>query len=162
MVHQKGDSKNQMAETNIQASTSLRAEDNVTCLVELLISTIIRFSQESLLNRTVLAELGSRLGEIRATLDPKVPDDPILRKYCPACEPDHDESERYAYPQYCSNHQRSNSDGELDRLVDSTAYLSGTGEAGGKDNILWCNFLHRNREKEIKIERKRSEDSKKR
>jgi hypothetical protein len=66
--------------------------------------------------------------------------------WCPECQspPTSDA----AHVQYCHTHSPA-TQGESDRLVNTDAYLSGGGEAGGVDNRLMCEFLHRGRKENV-------------
>ena len=70
-------------------------------------------------------------------------DSPVLgRSYCPGCEPNADPIEEILDTRWCDRHAPVR-DGSEDEGVLASAYLSGSAEAGGEDNRLWCDFIHR-------------------
>jgi len=72
-----------------------------------------------------------------------LPDTPnVARVYCPGCEPDADPDKEILDVFWCHRHQPMRG-GEDDAAVTSTAYLSGTSEAGGEENRSFCDWLHR-------------------
>ena len=66
----------------------------------------------------------------------------VIQDKCPTCWPDED-VRRYV-PRYCEEHMPAR-EGEDDRLVDTTMYLSGNADVGGDNNRAWCAFVHRER-----------------
>jgi hypothetical protein len=64
------------------------------------------------------------------------------RAWCPGCEPQLDQVKEFVIEQRCAQHPLDTT-GELDRIVDSEAFLSGSAEAGGEANRKWCEMLHR-------------------
>ena len=71
-----------------------------------------------------------------------LPDTPgIARAYCPGCEPDTDPSQEILDVRWCESHSPAR-DGPDDEVVATSAYLSGSAEAGGDDNRRWCDVLH--------------------
>ena len=68
----------------------------------------------------------------------------VARRYCPGCEPDADMTREILDVGWCEEHLPPR-DGLDDGLSTSTAYLSGTAEAGGDGNRRWCEALHRRR-----------------
>ena len=74
-----------------------------------------------------------------------LPDTPtVARMYCPGCEPDVDPTCEILDVRWCEVHPPVGT-GLDDAIVASTAYLSGSNEAGGEDNRRWCEILHRRR-----------------
>lgn len=70
-------------------------------------------------------------------------DSPVVaRLYCPTCEPETDPINEIVDVMWCGNHHPDRS-GDVDHVVSAHNYLSGGTEAGGEDNRLWCDFLHR-------------------
>lgn len=68
----------------------------------------------------------------------------LARLYCPGCEPTADPLHEILDVRWCGTHgQREH--GLDDEMVVASAWISGSQEAGGEDNRLWCAFLHRNR-----------------
>jgi hypothetical protein len=71
-----------------------------------------------------------------------LPDTPgVARAYCPGCEPDADPSQEILDVRWCEPHSPAR-DGADDEVVTTSAYLSGSAEAGGDDNRRWCDILH--------------------
>ncbi len=64
------------------------------------------------------------------------------RPYCPECEPNADPSVDILETRYCGTHGPS-IDGLDDAGVSREHYLSGSNEAGGRDNQIWCDWVHR-------------------
>lgn len=72
-----------------------------------------------------------------------IPDSPIeVRWYCPGCEPDADPIAEMLAIRRCGSHDPG-TEGELDRLVHSEGWLSGSAEAEGRDNKRFCDLIHR-------------------
>lgn len=72
-------------------------------------------------------------------------DTPIIpRAYCPTCEPDADPVAQVLDMRYCHLHDPRR-EGDMDRTVDQSQYLSGGSEAGGAENAAFCAFIHRGR-----------------
>ncbi len=70
-----------------------------------------------------------------------LPDTPLeVELKCPGCIEDFDPRLNEAW--WCEAH-RPSVFGESDRLVSSSQYLSGSGEAEGGSNKRWCDFFHR-------------------
>ena len=72
------------------------------------------------------------------------PEDTPVRTtdWCRVCEPDRDPiAEPLLNEQLCANHQPDRA-GSADDVVTSSAYLSGSAEAGGDDNRRWCALIH--------------------
>lgn len=69
----------------------------------------------------------------------------IARSYCPVCEPAADPSIEILETRWCEAHSPAR-DGTADEVVLTSAYLSGSAEAGGEDNKRWCDLLHRKKE----------------
>ena len=65
----------------------------------------------------------------------------VARAYCPGCEPDADPSQEILDVRWCESHLPAR-DGADDEVVTTSAYLSGSAEAGGDDNRQWCDILH--------------------
>ena len=65
----------------------------------------------------------------------------VARAYCPGCEPDADPSQEILDVRWCEPHLPAR-DGADDEVVTTSAYLSGSAEAGGDDNRQWCDILH--------------------
>ena len=67
---------------------------------------------------------------------------PDPRPYCPECEPEADCQLEMLEVTWCGDHIPRR-DGLDDAGVDTTNYVSGTGESGGVDNRAWCALIHR-------------------
>ena len=75
----------------------------------------------------------------------QLPDSPLVaRAWCPGCEPLADPTLQILDLRYCDQHLPPRS-GADDDTVASESYLSGSAEAGGDANRLWCELLHRPR-----------------
>lgn len=73
-------------------------------------------------------------------------DSPVVaRPYCPGCEPNADPIEELLDIRHCDAHVPIR-EGQADARVDSSAFLSGTAEAGGEINRKWCEILHRSKD----------------
>lgn len=68
----------------------------------------------------------------------------VARSYCPGCEPDADPCREILDVRWCDAHTPAR-DGLDDGSVTAEAYLSGSAEAGGSDNRVWCEVIHRRR-----------------
>ena len=78
-----------------------------------------------------------------------LPDSPaVARAWCPGCEPLADPIAQILDLRYCDQHL-PHRDGSADESVTSDNYLSGSAEAGGDANRLWCELLHRDAPREI-------------
>lgn len=66
----------------------------------------------------------------------------VARPYCPGCEPGADPLREVLDVRWCDEHVPVR-EGTADQRVDSSAFLSGTAEAGGEVNRRWCELLHR-------------------
>ena len=66
----------------------------------------------------------------------------VARAYCPGCEPGADPTREILDVRWCDAHAPAR-DGSDDATVTSDAFLSGSAEAGGDANRLWCELLHR-------------------
>jgi hypothetical protein len=86
----------------------------------------------------------SALGPLRDPGREAAPPDPlfVVRAYCPGCEPFADVLRELLEVRWCEAHMPPR-DGPDDALVRSAAALSGSGEAGGEDNRIWCELVHR-------------------
>jgi hypothetical protein len=70
-------------------------------------------------------------------------DSPIVaRAWCPGCEPLADPTVQILDIRYCDQHLPAR-EGADDASVTSDSCLSGSAEAGGDANRLWCELLHR-------------------
>jgi hypothetical protein len=70
-------------------------------------------------------------------------DSPVVaRSWCPGCEPLADPTLEILDVRYCDQHAPARS-GSDDTHVTSDSSLSGSAEAGGDANRLWCQLLHR-------------------
>lgn len=70
-------------------------------------------------------------------------DSPVVaRAWCPGCEPLADPTLQLLDIRYCDQHLPGR-DGLDDATVAADAHLSGSAEAGGDANRLWCELLHR-------------------
>jgi hypothetical protein len=77
------------------------------------------------------------------TVSEYLPDSPVVaRAWCPGCEPLADPTLQILDLRYCDQHTPGR-DGSDDSLMASDGYLSGSAEAGGDANRLWCELLHR-------------------
>lgn len=66
----------------------------------------------------------------------------VARSYCPGCETP--EPGEITDVRWCSPHAPPAA-GLDDGAVTAAAWISGTQEAGGEDNRLWCALFHRPR-----------------
>ena len=74
-----------------------------------------------------------------------LPDTPgVARAYCPGREPDTKPSQEILDVRLCESHSPVR-DGADDEVVTTSAYLSGSAEAGGDDNRRWCDILQSRR-----------------
>jgi hypothetical protein len=72
-----------------------------------------------------------------------LPDSPIVaRAWCPGCEPFADPTLQILDLRYCEQHAPGR-EGSDDLNVTLDGHLSGSAEAGGDANRLWCQLLHR-------------------
>ena len=72
-----------------------------------------------------------------------LPDSPVVASaWCPGCEPLADPTLQILDVRYCDQHAPGR-DGSDDSSVTLDGYLSGSTEAGGDANRLWCRLLHR-------------------
>jgi hypothetical protein len=70
-------------------------------------------------------------------------DSPVVaRAWCPGCEPVADPTLEILDIRYCDTHAPARV-GSDDAVVTSEGYVSGSTEAGGESNRLWCELLHR-------------------
>ena len=70
-------------------------------------------------------------------------DSPIVaRSWCPGCEPFADPSLEILDVRHCDLHAPVR-EGSDDTTVTSDGHVSGSTEAGGESNRLWCQFFHR-------------------
>jgi hypothetical protein len=70
-------------------------------------------------------------------------DSPVVaRSWCPGCEPLADPTLEILDVRYCDQHAPGR-DGSDDSSVTSDSHVSGSVEAGGDANRLWCQLLHR-------------------
>jgi hypothetical protein len=75
-----------------------------------------------------------------------LPDTPcVARAYCPGCEPNADPQQEILDVRWCESHNPAR-DGSEDERVNASAYLSGSAEAGGDDNRMFCALIHGSRE----------------
>lgn len=75
-----------------------------------------------------------------------LPDTPVVaRTYCPGCEPGADPIAEILDLRWCNQHAPDR-EGACDLVVSTNAYLSGSADAGGDENRLWCEWLHRRKE----------------
>ena len=63
-------------------------------------------------------------------------------QWCPLCHPDWDPTKDILETRYCETHEPSRG-GIDDTTIIASNYMSGSAEAGGVDNMRWCDFLHR-------------------
>lgn len=66
---------------------------------------------------------------------------PIIRPYCPGCEPNTDPMAELLELKWCPTHTPA-WDGADDILVPEASHPGGSAEAGGEDNRRWCASLH--------------------
>jgi len=66
----------------------------------------------------------------------------VARAYCPGCEPDADLSQAILDVRWCESHLPARDGADDDAVTVSAWYLSGSAEAGGDGNRLWCDMLH--------------------
>ncbi len=72
-----------------------------------------------------------------------VADSPVVaRAWCPGCEPFADPTLEILDIRYCDPHSPPRR-GEADTTVTPEGWVSGSSEAGGESNRLWCQLLHR-------------------
>ncbi|MBI2206995.1 MAG: hypothetical protein HYU41_24440 [Candidatus Rokubacteria bacterium] len=70
-------------------------------------------------------------------------DSPVVaRTWCPGCDPFADPTLEILDIRYCDTHTPART-GEADTAVATEGYVSGSTEAGGESNRLWCQLLHR-------------------
>lgn len=64
----------------------------------------------------------------------------VIPMLCPVCHP---EAEPRDYQvTFCAEHYPQ-TPGECDRLVETIGYISGSAEAEGANNKVFCDFIHR-------------------
>jgi hypothetical protein len=72
----------------------------------------------------------------------------VATEYCPVCEPERDVLAEVLAPLLCLRHRDEQNEALThnrdDGRVMSTAYISGSAEAGGYTNREWCAYFHRN------------------
>ena len=66
----------------------------------------------------------------------------VARSWCPGCEPLADPLVEILDVHYCDQHTPVRG-GSADNAVPADTILSGSTEAGGEANRIWCNLLHR-------------------
>jgi hypothetical protein len=66
----------------------------------------------------------------------------VARSWCPGCEPSADPLIEILDVHYCDAHTPDR-DGAADAIVPSEIILTGSSEAGGEANRIWCDLLHR-------------------
>lgn len=66
--------------------------------------------------------------------------------WCPTCEPDRDSILEMLETSYCGIHTPQR-DGVADAKVIINSDLTGTAEAGGVDNRIFCELIHRSKGK---------------
>ena len=66
---------------------------------------------------------------------------PAPRSYCPGCEPDADPGREILDLHWCASHAPAYN-GVDDPTVTGLEILSGSTEAGGDENRLWCQMIH--------------------
>lgn len=72
-----------------------------------------------------------------------LPDTPVIsRDWCPTCEPERDPTQETLEVRHCHHHQPDRA-GLDDQAVTSQSYMSGGAEAGGEENRVACDLLHR-------------------
>ena len=72
-------------------------------------------------------------------------DSPVVaRGWCPGCEPLADPTLDILDVRYCEQHTPVR-EGDADRSVTAESCASGSTEAGGESNRLWCELFHRRR-----------------
>jgi hypothetical protein len=72
-----------------------------------------------------------------------LPDSPVVaRAWCPGCEPLADPTLEILDIRYCDQHAPGRA-GADDGSVMLDGHVSGSVEAGGDANRLWCELLHR-------------------
>lgn len=64
--------------------------------------------------------------------------------WCPTCLPGRDPTLEILDVRYCDAHTPDR-EGAADGLVRYESTVSGSAEAGGEPNRIWCQFLHRGR-----------------
>lgn len=65
----------------------------------------------------------------------------VAEYYCPTCEPEADVLGRVLEVRWCVLHAPV-ARGTADDAIVNQAWISGSSEAGGEDNRLWCAFFH--------------------
>ena len=71
-----------------------------------------------------------------------LPDSPsVARGWCPGCEPLADPTLQILDIRYCDQHMPGR-DGLDDAVVTTDGHPSGSAEAGGDANRLWCQLVH--------------------
>lgn len=72
-----------------------------------------------------------------------IADSPVVaRAWCPGCEPTRDPEQEILDVRFCVAHT-PNREGGADNVVTTEGYVSGSTEAGGEANRIWCQLLHR-------------------
>ena len=77
-----------------------------------------------------------------AVSEPSLDSPLVARAWCPGCEPHADPTLQILDIRYCDQHLPTR-EGADDASVTSDGYPSGSAEAGGDANRLWCELLHR-------------------
>lgn len=72
-----------------------------------------------------------------------LPDTPNLStSWCPGCRPEVDPTQVIVQIRWCDTHEPSRVGADDEHVLLAGPYLSGTAEAGGESNRLWCEFVH--------------------
>lgn len=78
----------------------------------------------------------------------------VARAWCPGCEPHADPLLEILEVRWCDQHLPSRL-GAADSTVTVQGFLSGSAEAGGEANRLWCQLLHRDAARVRRARRRR-------
>lgn len=90
----------------------------------------------------VFRELQSpQRGEVTAMTEYLADSPVIAHSWCPGCEPLRDPTLEILDVRYCDSHAPKRG-GADDTSVRSESYASGSTEAGGESNRLWCELFH--------------------
>ena len=76
----------------------------------------------------------------------------VARTWCPGCDPSADPLVEILDVHYCEEHTPART-GSADRIVAADIVITGSAEAGGEANRIWCDLIHR------EIPRRRALDS---
>jgi hypothetical protein len=69
--------------------------------------------------------------------------DIVIRQYCPGCEPETDPLNEALTVWWCQDHQPTHEGRDDLAARVGLVFLSGSAEAGGEENRMWCDAVHR-------------------